>query len=155
MLGGQGEVSINIGIGTAKSMFCMTIIQSWYVGDRRLIKHRMFYYRLVCLTKVTPIFFHKATAKFISGLAKCYVDSKDCEVQIYWTFDMLIIHFFFLKGVSFLRKQGCLFLPPRSKTCNTNSMYPGCSNIHLLNLTVFLHKYRYCCLILLIRKTKL
>lgn len=37
-------------------------------------------HRLVCLTKVTPIFFHKATANFVSGLAKFYVDSKDCEV---------------------------------------------------------------------------
>lgn len=116
MLGGQGEVNINIGIGTAKFMFCMTIIQSWYVGDRRLIKHRMFYYRLVCLTKVTPIFFHKATAKFTSGLAKCYVDSKDCEVQIYWTFDMLIIYHLKKKKVSlFSGNRGVYFYPREAK----------------------------------------
>ena len=48
-------------------------------------------HRLVCLTKVTPIFFHKATANFVSGLAKFYVDSKDCEVEIYRTFSMLLI----------------------------------------------------------------
>ena len=75
-------------------------------------------HRLVCLTKVTPIFFHNATAKFISGLAKFYIDSQDWSIQIYWTFDMLlIIKKKKKKDVSFLRNQGCLFLSHINKMC--------------------------------------
>lgn len=66
-------------------------------------------HRLVCLTKVTPIFSHKATAKFISGLAKFFADNKGYEVQIYWTSDMLIIHH---EKCFFLMKHGCVILTP-------------------------------------------
>jgi hypothetical protein len=93
-------------------------------------------HRLVCLTKVTPIFFHKATVKFISGLAKFYVDSKDYEVQIYYTFDMLITCHKEI-GVFSLRKQGCFFLTYRSKMYNGNCNY----NLRIQTQTYWIWQY--------------
>lgn len=44
VLGGQGEVRVNIGVGTAKFRFCMKLIYQDVLANKRLIKHRMFYY---------------------------------------------------------------------------------------------------------------